>query len=265
MPWIDTNGVCLRYDVGGSGSIPLVLVHEMGGAIESWDEVAAALAARYRIIRYDQRGHGASEKIRGGYTIADAVEDLASLLDKLGLDGPVLMAGCAVGAGVALQFTASHPARVRGLVAMAPSVSVKEEARGPMLAWASRIEAEGMRHFIDNEMLPRAYPAVLRTDEARFQRFRGIQIANDPSSYAATQRMLAACAIQTELPKIRCPVLLIAGKHDVARPPSFVETLVGEFPDARMAVLESGHFMPAQTPAFVAETIAGFFSTLAPQ
>lgn len=258
LTFIDVNGASLRYEVSGSGATPLVLIHEMGGSLESWDDVIPALASRCRIVRYDMRGHGLSEKIRGAYLIADAVRDLAALLDSLGICEPAVVAGCALGGGIALQFAASEPNRVHGVVAMAPAVGVKPAARRPMLEWAAAIEKEGMRRFVDDEMLPSAWPAALRTDKARFDTFRARQLSNDPSSYAATQRMLGACDVAADFAKIVSPVLLIAGRHDVARPPAFVDGLAAGLRNAKTVALDSGHFMLVQTPEPVAAVIGGF-------
>jgi 3-oxoadipate enol-lactonase len=258
LPWIEANTTSLRYETSGSGLTPLVLIHEMGGSLESWDEVIPPLAPRHQIIRYDLRGHGLSEKIRGPYLITDAVADLAALLDSLNMTAPAVIAGCALGGGIALQFAASQPKRVKAVVAMAPAIGMRPESRGPMLGWAAAIEEEGMRRFVDDEMLPSAWPAVLRTDMARFDRFRARQLSNDPSSYAATQRMLGACDVAADFARIKCPVLLLAGRHDVARPPDFVAGLAARLPDAKVATLESGHFMLVQTPELVSAAISGF-------
>src|SRR5262245_15069423 len=117
--WAEVNGVSLRYELSGAGDDVLVLIHEMGGTLESFDWVLPALSQSRRVLRYDLRGSGLSEKVRGETAMADLVADLAALLDRLGLGCPVMLAGCAIGAAVALCFAAAHPRRVRSLVAMA--------------------------------------------------------------------------------------------------------------------------------------------------
>ncbi len=109
MDWIEVNGTSLRYDLTGSGDRTLVLVHEMGGTLESWDQVLPVLAPGRRILRYDTRGAGLSEKIRGPVTFDTMTDDLAALLAALGIAGKVALAGCAVGAGIALHFAARFP------------------------------------------------------------------------------------------------------------------------------------------------------------
>src|SRR4249920_3796976 len=102
MNFIEANGISLRYAVEGAGN-PIVLIHEMGGTMESWSLVAQILAARRRVVRYDTRGAGFSEKIRGPLTIDTMTDDLIALLDALGITGKVALAGTAVGGAIALH------------------------------------------------------------------------------------------------------------------------------------------------------------------
>src|SRR5262245_5470730 len=97
MNFIEVNGVGLRYELSGSGERTIVLIHEMGGSLESWDDVAPRLAARRRVLRYDTRGAGLSEKVRGALSIDTMVDDLAALMGALGIAGRVALAGIAVG------------------------------------------------------------------------------------------------------------------------------------------------------------------------
>src|SRR5438270_9991330 len=102
MNFIEANGVSLRYAMEGSGE-PIVLIHEMGGTMESWGLVAPLLAPKRRVIRYDTRGAGFSEKIRGPMTIDVMTDDLMALLDGLGIKEKIALAGTAVGGAIALH------------------------------------------------------------------------------------------------------------------------------------------------------------------
>ena len=64
MEWIETNGVVLRYELSGRGRVPLVLIHELGGSLEFWDPVLPAFQQAFRVLRYDLRGFGMSEKVK---------------------------------------------------------------------------------------------------------------------------------------------------------------------------------------------------------
>src|SRR5512147_792433 len=116
MNWIEANGVSLRYELAGGGAETVVFVHELGGALESWDETLPAFQREFRTLRYDQRGFGLSEKTSGTLALADMVADIDALLDALGIKGRCHLVGSAMGAGIAAAFAARRPARVASLV-----------------------------------------------------------------------------------------------------------------------------------------------------
>lgn len=82
MPWIEANGASLRYELSGSGKETLVLVHEAGGCLESYEDALPGLEKEFCVLRYDQRGFGFSEKVRE-LNFETVVADLAGLLDAL--------------------------------------------------------------------------------------------------------------------------------------------------------------------------------------
>ena len=84
MPWMEANGVSIHYEIAGRGP-SVVLLHEMGGTLASWDGIAPALSKRFRTLRYDQRGSGLSEKVRQPITTELLVEDLEAVLNGSGL------------------------------------------------------------------------------------------------------------------------------------------------------------------------------------
>src|SRR5215475_388499 len=99
MHFVEVNGTALRYDVCGDGAT-LVLIHEMGGTLESWDIVVPLFSAKRRVLRYDTRGAGLSQKIRAPLSIDTMVDDLVALLDTLGITEKVALAGVAVGGAI---------------------------------------------------------------------------------------------------------------------------------------------------------------------
>src|SRR5438067_251851 len=111
MRFIEVNGVGLRYELTGAGPSTVVLIHEMGGTLESWDGVVPILATTRQVLRYDTRGAGLSEKVRSALTFATMADDLMALVDALGI-AKVALAGIAVGGGIALATAARFPDRV---------------------------------------------------------------------------------------------------------------------------------------------------------
>ena len=257
MNWIEVNGTSLRYELTGAGPTTLVLIHEMGGTLDSWDQVMPAVSNTRRVLRYDTRGAGLSEKILGPVTWDAMAGDVKALLDALGIGGKVALAGIAVGAGIATHFAATYPERAGALVLHGPATGVTGDRRQATLDRAAAVEANGMRGVVEGS-LANSYPPVVRHNAEDFRRFRARWLANDPHSFAAINRMLAAEDITGDLARIACPALVTAGTHDGLRPPSVIEPMSRQIPGAQFLALNSGHFAAVQTPGLVSQAIHHF-------
>ena len=260
MDFIEVNGAALRYEMSGRGASTLVLIHEMGGTLESWDLVRDLFAAKRTVLRYDTRGAGLSQKVRGALTIDTMTDDLVSLLDALGLDGRVALAGIAVGGAIAMHMAVRHPQRVAAVAASSPAIGVAPDRRLDLLARVEKMERQGLHAVFDT--LDNGYPAELRGDEQRFAAFRARWLGSDPASFGAIYRMLIHMDLQPELPHIACPVLVTAGALDRVRPPHLVEPVARAIPGARYTVLETGHYASVQTPELYAGTINEFLDAV---
>jgi 3-oxoadipate enol-lactonase len=263
MPWIETATLSVRYEMLGKGPEMLLLLHEMGGTMESWDFVLSLLSPRYRLIRYDQRGAGLTERPPGPFSMQDAGRDAVALLDALAVREPVVPVGTAVGGALALHLAAAYPDRVRAAIATSPATGVPDAARQALLDRADKMATNGTRGLIENG-LDLGYPTPLRADAARFAWTRAQRLAADAQGQAATMRMLAGLDMHSELARIRCPVLVLAGTHDLGRPPERVAPVAAAVPNATFRVVESGHFMAIQTPELLAAQIGDFLGILPP-
>jgi 3-oxoadipate enol-lactonase len=258
MQWLDLGGTCLRVrDNGGTGPL-LVLVHELGGSIETWDEVVPHLAPRYRILRFDFRGCGMSQKLTGPVTLKELAGDVPALLDALHIGGPALIAGCAVGGAIAAGFAAWWPQRVAKLILFSPSLGVPPAVRAERRAGADRMEREGM-HVAEEAAFSAGYPETLRKP-AVFAQFRARWLGNDPRSQAHLMRMLIDLESDDLLHAIRCPTLAVGCSHDMVRPPAYVEGVSRLIANCSFVTIPTSHHAPVQTPELIAQTIDGFFS-----
>ena len=260
MNFIEVNGAALRYDLSGNGGSTLVLIHEMGGTLESWDLVRFRLAGKRKVLRYDTRGAGLSQKVSGALSIDTMTDDLVSLMDALGITGRVALAGVAVGGAIAMHTAFRHPQRVAAAAVTSPAVSISPDRRLGLLARIEKMEKLGLTAVIDT--LDNGYPAELRGDAQRFAEFRARWLGGDPISYGAIYRMLIHTDLQPELAYVQCPVLVMAGALDRSRPAHLVEPVARAIPGARYALLETGHYAPVQTPELYARTVGDFLESV---
>src|SRR5580704_7685933 len=109
---MDANGVSIHYELTGARGPSVVLMHELGGTLYSWDALAPRLATRCRVLRYDQRGSGLSEKVRQDFTNDTLVADFEALAKQVGLAPPYHFVTVAAAATQALRFLEMHPDQV---------------------------------------------------------------------------------------------------------------------------------------------------------
>jgi 3-oxoadipate enol-lactonase len=247
MNWIEVNGASLRYELSGAGAHTVVLLHELGGGLESWDPIVPGLHSSFRTLRYDQRGSGLSEKLRGSFALDAAIEDLVALLDGLNVTAPCHVIGSAIGAAMGIALAARYPQRVDRLIAANPATGVTAEQRVQLRERALAVERGGMRTAVERS-LDNSYPAIVRKDRARFEAYRLRWLTNDPASYAALNRMLETIDLSKEFGRVRCPTLVCTGIHDTLCTPAMVKPIAAAIPGARYLELDTAHFMGLQTP-----------------
>jgi 3-oxoadipate enol-lactonase len=258
MPWIEANGASLRYTLSGAGRQTLVLVHEAGGCLESFDDALPALEQEFRVLRYDQRGFGFSEKVRE-LTFEGVVADLTALLDALSITAPVCMAGCAMGADFSVGFASRHPARVAKLAIASPNIGHNGARSAGSVERAAVAEREGIRAVM-NASHDRSYPENLRAlDRERFKRYQARWVCNTPASFKAQAIMMSTNDLTPDYAKIKAPTLVIGCKYDGLRAPEKAQSVAKALAGSKYVEAETGHFMHLETPQLFVDTVLPFF------
>ena len=258
MPWIEANGASLRYELSGSGTETLVLMHEAGGCLESYEDALPGLEKQFRVLRYDQRGFGFSEKVRE-LTFGMVADDLAGLLDALKITAPIHLAGCSMGADFSVGFAARYPDRLAKLALASPNIGDNAGRSGPILERAAIVEREGIRATMQASH-DRSYPENLRAlDRERFKRYQLRWVCNTPASFKASAHMMANVDLTPEYAKIKAQTLVIGAIYDSLRPPEKAKRVVEAIRGAKYVEADTGHFMNLQTPQLFVDTIAPFF------
>ncbi len=260
MPWITANQISLHYKHEGTSGPSVLLLHEIGGSLDSWEEVASGLAKRFRVLRYDQRGLGLSEKIRSSYTLDTLVDDLSALLKELGFPPPYHIVSLAASSMQALRFLEREESRVASLVFCNPAPGVDPSRAQALENVAALAEKEGIRGILPS-MLDKSYPPEL-SDRETYETYRGRYLANDPVGFAHAFRMMARNNLVDRLGFIRCPALVIAGRQDYIRAVSVTEGLAQKIPQSRFEIIDAGHFMPTTSPEALLRLLQDFWTGL---
>jgi 3-oxoadipate enol-lactonase len=213
----------LAHSVDGPPGAPaLVLSNSLGTTMSMWDAQLPALAERFRVVRYDLRGHGGSPDPAGELTIAELGADLLALLDDLGI-GRASIAGVSLGGMTAMQVASTAPERVDRLVLCCTSARL-----GPREMWEQRaatVREAGTGAVAEATMGRWFTPAADPADVARFDAALR-EVSRD--GYAAVCAAIAA------------PTLVIAARGDGSTPPEHGERIAAGIPGARLLVLEHG-------------------------
>jgi len=236
----------------GSGT-PMLLVHGFPLDHTMWQYQMDPLAAGYRVIAPDLRGIGRSDAVLPEpLTMAALADDLAQLLDTLGIREPVHYCGLSMGGYIAWEFWRRHPHRVRSLILCdTKAADDTPETKATREKWAASVLRDGMA-----AVMPDILPKLLGTttfsqQPAVVEQVRRMLENTRPETFAAGQRGMALRRdMRPYLVEVRLPTLLIVGSEDVISPPAEMEAVAEAIRGSQLvAVPGVGHLTPLEGPA----------------
>jgi 3-oxoadipate enol-lactonase/4-carboxymuconolactone decarboxylase len=261
MPFVEANGLRQYYRLDGNEDRPVVVFsHSLGCDHSMWDAQAAALAPHFRVLRYDTRGHGATDVPGGDYSIEMLAADALALIEALGID-QFAWCGLSLGGMIGQRLALTPPARVTKLILAntSPRVadpSVMEKRRQTALEQGMpSITETAMGRFFMAETLALKSPAAAGIR-------RGL-LATNPAGYAGCCAAIRDMDHTRILRSIRIPTLVISGNYDVSTPWSgHGDVLAREIANAQVERLPTAHLSNLERPRGF---IAALFRFLMPQ
>ena len=258
MPFAQLSDVRLHYRIDGDASArPLLLSNSLGTSLEMWEPQMPAIAGRFRVIRYDSRGHGASEVTPGPYSIEMLATDAVGLLDALGIPS-ANFCGLSMGGMIGMWLGVYAPERIERLVLANTGAKI-----GTGEIWNARIDA------VRKGGTAAVAPAVL----ARWFSHQGLEqptpmIAKLRATFEATstEGYVASCAAVRDmdqrrtLHRIRAPTLVIAGTDDNVTTPEDARFIVEEVHNARYLELQASHLSNIQAAGAFTHALVEFLT-----
>jgi 3-oxoadipate enol-lactonase len=255
----------LAYTDKGPGPA-VVLLHGFPLGRAMWKEQVAGIGSIYKVIAPDLRGHGDSPAPEGDYTIDEMADDVIELLDRLGLDDPVVVGGLSMGGYVAVSLVARYPERVRALMLMDTRAAADSpEAAQKREELARAVLAAGNAGPAVEAMTPRLFARItLEQRPERVTPMRELMARNTPRGIVGALRAMASRPDRrADLAAIRVPTLVMVGEEDVVTPPSEAQSLADAISGARLEVIpEAGHLAPYENPAIANSVILRFLDGL---
>jgi 3-oxoadipate enol-lactonase len=225
----------LHYVFEGPEDRPVVVLGgSLGSTLEMWDPQVVALTERFRVLRYDHRGHGKSPVVAGPFEIADLGTDVLELLDRLEIVRAHVV-GLSLGGMVGMWLAAHAPDRVDRLVLLCTSAHLENSS-----AWTERaatVRAEGTGAVAAAVVERWFTPPFAAREPELVERMRAMVASTPAEGYAACGEAIARMDLTDDLASIAAPVLAIAGAADPATPPVHLETIAAGVADGRLAVL----------------------------
>ena len=242
MPKIHANGIQLHYELSGRADAPVVMLsNSLGTRLEMWDPQMQALTERYRVLRYDSRGHGRSDAPDGPYTIDLLADDALGLLDALHIER-VHFCGLSKGGMVGQVLGARHGDRLISLALC--STSCHMPARE---LWEERIRVarkHGMAALADGVVERWFTEAFRREPSIAVDRVRQMILDTPAHGYAACCAAIRDMDLRELIRDIRLPTLVIVGDKDPATPPKMAEEIQSRIPGARLEVVpDAAHLL----------------------
>jgi 3-oxoadipate enol-lactonase len=239
MPILKSGEARIHYvSEGQSGSPALVFSNSLGANYSMWDSQSHEFHKKFRILRYDTRGHGQSSSTPGPYSIEQLAKDVVALLDSLDL-ARVHFCGLSMGGMIGMWLGLHAPERLNKLVLCNTGAKI-----GTPDAWNARIDAvqkNGMKSIAPAVIERWFTPAFRQKSPAIISSTQKMIEEASPDGYAACCAAIRDCDYREQVAAIRTPTLVISGAHDPATPPADGRFLAQQIPGARYAELNAAH------------------------
>ncbi|MFZ2994748.1 3-oxoadipate enol-lactonase [Sphingobium sp.] len=250
------DGCRIAYRFDGGADLPVLLLSSsLGTSMAMWEPQMAALARQFRVLRYDQRGHGTSGAPTGAYSIDRLGRDVIELLDALGIE-QVDFCGLSLGGMIGQWLGIREPGRLRRLI-----LANTSSYMGPPGGWDARIKSVN-----EHGMAPLAQASVDRWFTAAFAAsapdaiapIAQMLLANAPQGYAGTCAAIRDMDMRRMVGLIAAPTLVIGGTLDPATPPAHSEALARSIAGARLVMLDAAHLSNVEQPDAFAQAVTDF-------
>ena len=260
MQFTFLNNVTLHYQqIGGPEAAPtVVFINSLATDFRIWRDVIIQLAGHFPMLNYDKRGHGLSDSGTAPYQLDDHVNDLAALMDKLGISDAVIC-GLSVGGLIAMRLYALRPDLVSSMVLCdtAPKIGTAE-------MWEERMQTvrdQGMAGLVTANM-ERWFTQNFHTHhQPELAGYSNMFLRVPIEGYLGTAAAIRDADLTEAATKIDVPVLCVVGDEDGSTPPELVLNMANMIPGADFKLIKgAGHIPCVEQPHILADTINGFIT-----
>jgi 3-oxoadipate enol-lactonase len=258
MPYAELANVKLHYTIDGDESKPvLVLSNSLGTSLDMWKPQVEALTQHFRVVRYDTRGHGASEAVRGPYSVKQLGGDVIELIDHLNIE-KIHFCGLSMGGITGMWLAAYYPERLNRLILSNTAAFI-----GPPDNWTNRVQAvqqNGIASIAPAVVARWLTPEFAASHPNVAAELLAMLVATPDAGYTACCIAVRDADLRNDVKNIAAPTLVISGTFDFPTPPADGHFLQQSIPDARYVELAAAHISNQEQIAPFTDAVVTFLT-----
>ena len=246
MPILKANDLDIYYEISGKGS-PLLLIHGLGSSTRDWESQKVFFSRHFKVITFDVRGHGKTQKPQGPYSVSLFAKDTANLIKALDIS-PVHAAGISMGGMIAFQLGLDAPELIKSLTIInsGPELILRTPVERALFFQRKLIvRIMGMKYMgrvLAKRLLPE--PHQKQMQKVFIKRWA----ENDKNAYMAALNAIIGWSVADKISNIKCPVHIIASDMDYS-PISYKKSYMEKMQNAKMTIIaNSRHLCPSDQP-----------------
>ena len=256
---VKSNGSTFNCRVDGERGPWVLLSHGLATDLTMWDELADALKDRYRVLRYDARGHGGSAAPEGDYTLDQLVSDAAGILDALEVPH-AHFAGLSMGGMVGLGLLLDHAPRIASAVIADSRHTTTPEFTQAWLERAAAVRQGGIEAIVGSTVARWSSAGLAQRDPAVVARMERMVRNTSDNGYCGCAAALARLNYGHRLGEIATPALVLCGTEDHGAPPENTRQMHAMITGSRfLEIAQAGHISNIEKPAIFNAAAAKLF------
>ncbi len=259
---IKTNGIEIHYEIEGNGPW-LTMSHSLACNLHMWDPQMPVLTKKFKVLRFDTRGHGKSGAPGGEYTLEQLADDVKGLLDALKIR-QTHWAGLSMGGMIGQAFALKYPGVFQSMV-LADTTSRRPPDAAKM--WGDRVkiaQEKGMPALVEST-LARWFTEPYRNARKDVMERIGNDIRNTPvAGFIGCCHAISKVDYLDRLKEIKCPALVMVGEHDHGTPPEAARAIQQSLPGSELKIIPSAaHLSNIEQEKVFNDAMTGFLARVA--
>jgi len=259
---VKTATITTNYELSGPPHAPVVMLsHSLGSDLRMWEPQLAMLESRFRVLRYDTRGHGGSDVPEGAYTLEQLVADAAGLLDALSIPTAHFV-GLSMGGMIAQGFALSHPERLNHLVLCDTSAFMPAEAQPIIQDRIDTARREGLAALVDSTLARWFTADYLHRKGPGVDLIRSILQSSPATGYIGCTEAIRRLNYLNDLVRIERPTLIMVGEEDPGTPVAAARAIHERIGGSGLVILPSAsHLCNIEQASLFNSTLAAFLDS----